>query len=148
MPLHPIPLVDLAMQSLVEGDEEPLALAKGALERLGKKLASFYGKPELHANVAELCMFAVWLGTARESPKLKDALLDLAETAVSELERMGLAGAKAIRDVVGAARRDYSKVTGEVKALLPPKKRAAGISTLQLRGGMARAAAKPRKPKR
>lgn len=147
-PLHKIPMVDEAMRCLVEGKKEPLALEPGSIERLTTKLRSFFGKPQLHANVAELCMFAVWIGTERKSPKVRDALLDIAETAVEELKKMGIGGEQAVRDVVAAARRDYSAVTGEAKAALVPRRARPGVSTLQLRDGVARAKKKipPKKP--
>jgi hypothetical protein len=118
-PLHAIPLVDQAMRALAESDGTVL-LAAGADEALAVSLKRLFGTPELFAAVAELCIFAVWLGEKKNAPDVRDRLIRVAELAVPELEAMGLEGAELAQDILAAAEKDYRRVTGRSLSLPQP----------------------------
>ena len=116
---HPIPLIDQVIQSLRQRTDGSYALMPEAADAAKESLAALLERPELPSIVSELCALAVWLERERGSAEAKEALLDVAATAVATLRERGADRVASVMEAFAGRRAELDRITGA-----PPQKRA------------------------
>ncbi len=102
----PHPIAQQALEALMKGKAEPLALDEAATQKLRQDFQGLFKSAELRPATLSLVSLAHYLAHERQSPMVAEELLKIADLALPALRAQGDAAAKS-----ASSARDWNEKT-------------------------------------